>query len=398
MALVQQPQPTQAVNWVFTYNYGAAGQPSLEDATSFWDGLKTKCSYAVVGYETAPSSGQLHLQGFCQLKKRARITELKKLVGGLTVHWEVMRGTPEQNVNYCKGLSEGKTENLWEEVGEAPTSIDPGERERDRYKKARVHAANGDFNLIDDQIYICHLGNVRKIHEEAQAAPSNLEPGTRMWWFWGPPRSGKSREARDRLGDAATWYYKGANKWWDNYISGQPVLLDDLGLENGKVLVNHLKQWLDIYAFGAEVKGGRRYIRPSMIYITSNYHPWDIWGGSADYDPIMARLRVRYFSKCGELPPPRGPSVGGVITTMNVPHQLPEANGRNGSTAISGEVVPTSEVPVAQIVSVIDLADSDDESDETSVHSCGSGDLTGIGTDCGCGDGVCIAVPTIERQ
>ena len=51
-------------------------------------------------------------------------------------------------------------------------------------------------------------------------------------------------------------YLKLATKWWDGYQSEESVVLDDLGHEVAKCLVNHLKLWAEEnYNHPGEIKG-----------------------------------------------------------------------------------------------------------------------------------------------
>nr|AZL93964.1 assistant replication initiation protein [Banana bunchy top virus] len=82
--------------WCFTLNYSSAAE--RED---FLSRLKEEdVHYAVVGDEVAPSSGQKHLQGYLSLKKGIRLGGLKKRYSS-KAHWEIARGTDEQNRGYC---------------------------------------------------------------------------------------------------------------------------------------------------------------------------------------------------------------------------------------------------------------------------------------------------------
>lgn len=44
--------------------------------------------------------GTPHLQGYLELRKRTRLTQLKRLLPP-QIHWEGAKGTPEENVDYC---------------------------------------------------------------------------------------------------------------------------------------------------------------------------------------------------------------------------------------------------------------------------------------------------------
>ena len=54
--------------------------------------------YLIYGREVG-DEGTPHLQGYVQLKKITRLTGMKKLHP--TAHWEVAKGTEEQNRTYC---------------------------------------------------------------------------------------------------------------------------------------------------------------------------------------------------------------------------------------------------------------------------------------------------------
>jgi hypothetical protein len=322
--------------WCFTYNYGgvsASGeaQPPREAVERFVDALCTKSNYCVGGYESAPNTGQLHLQGYCQLAKPYRLSELSKLPDGGTVHWEPSRSDEETNRNYCLGLCEKKGNQLNVdsfEFGELRIA-NPGAREKRRWDVALTSAKQGRFEDIDPQIMVCQFGNLHRIADQFAAKPVDLPPGTKMRWYWGDTGTGKSRTARAELAEMGAFYIKTHNKWWDHYVQGQNVLMDDLGLDVGKHLHDFLKQWADIYVFACEYKGGIRQLRPPLIIVTSNFHPYEIWGGTKDYDPIMRRLTLRYFSRNGESPP-----------TYEAGFNLPdESSGDPGAQSLLGTCV-----------------------------------------------------------
>lgn len=92
-------------------------------------------------------------------------------------------------------------------------------------------------------ILIKHYNSLHRIYKD-NFKLKKREHAKKCYWYWGPPRSGKSRKARSQ-----PHYLKLANKWWDNYKPNDPdhsvVVLDDLGKDKGKALGDHLKLWAD---------------------------------------------------------------------------------------------------------------------------------------------------------
>jgi len=97
-----QPQPSReptrdpramAKRWVFTLNN------PLPDETLD----ESDIQYLICGDEVG-ENGTPHYQGFVVFKKQQRLSSLKKMLP--RAHWEVARGTDEQNVIYCS--KEGK--------------------------------------------------------------------------------------------------------------------------------------------------------------------------------------------------------------------------------------------------------------------------------------------------
>lgn len=92
-------QPCRRKFYCFTlFNY-----EGIENTVKHF--LEEKCCKWTVGYEVCPSTGRPHLQGFFELKKTARISELQ----GKGIVWsrlEACLGSEEQNKDYC--TKEGK--------------------------------------------------------------------------------------------------------------------------------------------------------------------------------------------------------------------------------------------------------------------------------------------------
>jgi hypothetical protein len=87
-------------------------------------------------------------------------------------------------------------------------------------------------------------------------------------------------------------YLKNANKWWDGYNDHDQVLIDDLGHE-AEFLVSYLKLWTDKYPFRPEIKQATLPpIRPRRFFVTSNYHPRELFKRQVDCDAICRRFKI----------------------------------------------------------------------------------------------------------
>ena len=238
-------------------------------------------SYGVCGEETG-AEGTVHLQGYVRFDTQRTFGAVSTFLP--RAHLEAAKGTPAQNYAYC--TKDGNI--VWEE-GEFP--LEGGACEKKRWADAKQLAINGDFDLIDPQIFFCHYSTMKRIYKDHQAKPADAE-GVTGEWYYGPSGAGKSRDARENYPGS---YLKMCNKWWDGYQGEDTVIIDDFD-KSHSVLAHHLKIWADRYAFIAEMKGEALQIRPSKIIITSQYRPDQIWEDEETLDAIGRRFTLTKFS------------------------------------------------------------------------------------------------------
>lgn len=84
--------PRNAKNWCMT-SYEFIDPADLYDSTTM--------AYIVSGLEVCPTTQRNHYQAFVQMRKKHRMSALKKHFGS-AVHFEEMRGTAEEAAIYCK--------------------------------------------------------------------------------------------------------------------------------------------------------------------------------------------------------------------------------------------------------------------------------------------------------
>lgn len=115
-------QGLQIANWCFTIYPDSIGSDDL--VLDVMNRIGEDSKWAIFGAETCPTTKRLHFQCYTILKKRARLTELAKRYHR-TIHWEIARGSPSQNWDYCT-----KEDKHPIEFGNRPEFDNNGEREK----------------------------------------------------------------------------------------------------------------------------------------------------------------------------------------------------------------------------------------------------------------------------
>lgn len=255
--------------WCFTLNNPQQGETIPQDVYD----------YCVVGNEVG-EEGTPHFQGYVIFKKPMLLTGVKKIL--TRAHWEVAKGTPQQNFDYCS--KDGDFEERG--VRPAPKTAMATLAKKQNYDAAVALAKQQKIYDVDSGMLLRHMAALKAISRDhpPELADNDYLCGE---WFVGPPGTGKSRAAR--------WLYpkafpKPCNKWWDGYQHEEFVIIDDFDM-NHHVLGHHLKIWADHYPFTAEIKGTSIRIRPAIICVTSNYTPEEIFSS----DPVLcAAIKRRY--------------------------------------------------------------------------------------------------------
>jgi len=238
---------SRARGWCFTLN----GPTGLEDYS------QCGAEYAVVGLETAPTTGQVHHQGYMYFKQPVRFSAMQTKVPG--AHLEVAKGTGVQNRVYCS------KEAVFYEAGVCPIA-----GKRTDLDEVR--------DLVNDGASMADICAVATSYQSLRAGqlllsvvetPRTTKP--RVVWYWGATGCGKSRRAFEEYPDA--WVSSGNLQWFDGYDGHAAVILDDW--RDHHAPLSTMLRLLDRYPYRVPYKGGFRQWKPDVIVITSNRAPTD---------------------------------------------------------------------------------------------------------------------------
>lgn len=261
--------------WVGTWN----NYP--DDWESTFEKCQGEASFYVVGQEIGEEKHTPHLQFWIEFKEKQSFKQMK---GYFPKAWLAARkGTPDEAYNYCT------KDEVFTEWGKRPAQ---GKR--------------NDFIEIRDAIREDPTYDVME-HAPAMIAryPKFVEMlidqslGERNWqmevyWFHGPPGSGKTREAYDEAKRLGPVYSKTAsNQWWNGYVGQENVIIDDW--REGNWPFGELLRVLDRYPHQVQKKGSAIQLVAKRIWITCPDRPENVCGGEDALQLIRRITKIVKF-------------------------------------------------------------------------------------------------------
>lgn len=272
---------SQSKYWCFTLNNYKPNDVLLLRQLGRRDEVVT---YLVFGREgrTTPA-GTPHLQGYVELRRRLRLSQLKVLIGQ-RAHFERRRGTGKEAADYCK------KEGDFEEYGTAPTGKDGDRGRRSDLEDIRQQITNGAGNLEIAETNFSQWCFHRKAFQEYRLLRSERSTrDVKVFSLVGEPGVGKTRLVFHL--HPGVWSCPSTDlRWFDGYSGESTVLFDDYrGGADGSFLL----RVLDRYPLQVPIKGGFVAWIPTRIYITSNLAA--PYGHDDIQKPVQRRINNEFF-------------------------------------------------------------------------------------------------------
>jgi len=266
--------------WSFTYILPDGDDP--EAICASW--ADTPCvGYLVAQLERAPTTGQLHIQGYFELTERKSMFQIKQQFETNSIHLERSRGTWEQNKTYCT-KPETREAGPWEFGTHLPQG-----RRSDLGEVAG--ASFSDIARAHPTTWIRYGKGVVALRAAVMDQPRDWPADVHV--FVGPTETGKSRTAHAEGGDSIYVLCDPTGKWWDGYCGQDTVIIDDF---RGEIGFTYLLKLLDRYPMQVQTKGGWTNLSARHWFITSNLPVEDWYGGNIDIAPLRRRItEVRQF-------------------------------------------------------------------------------------------------------
>lgn len=278
---------SRARHWCFTINNPTDSDAELLSAL--------ECVYLVYQKEVG-EDGTPHFQGIVGFDKQLRFNAVKSLLP--RAHLEIARNVPA-SIEYCR-KEEGRLDGPWIR-GTLPKQTQ-GKRSDLAEIQTKILAGTSMRTLSEE-----HFNSVLRYARSIQTLVTLHQPprdfATKVYVFWGPTGTGKTRAAMKFPKVYKTHAIaKNGMLWFDGYdpIDHETVLIDDF---YGGIKWTELLNLTDRYPHLVQSKGGMVQFRAKQIIFTSNTRP-ESWYPKMDFAPFKRRLLTGglfYFPREGEI-------------------------------------------------------------------------------------------------
>jgi len=238
--------------------------------------IKSQIEEYVIAQEDHAETGQ-HIHAFVKYEKK---------VSWAPNRWDL----DTYHGHYVAAKSWKAVQTYCKKDGNFIASIDTESAQQKRAKNNR-DILTGDLTelLESGALAALQLPNAIKARAAYKLLKVPLDQSKcRGIWIYGPPHTGKSHYVHNKV-PKPELFLKAQNKWWDGYTGEENVLIDDFD-KKGECLSHYLKIWSDKWACTGEIKGASIPLNYKTLYITSNYHPREIFD-EKDEDLLSAITR-----------------------------------------------------------------------------------------------------------
>ncbi len=267
----RKKQGSMAKHWCFTDN----SRLEIDEwkTLSLTAGFADKVDYLIVGMEKAPTTGQLHGQGYLKLVKQDRLTGVKKMLTLPAIHLEVKRGTVAQAIAYCE-YKDPKAECKLKDEKDV---FEYGERPKEKGSRTDIQVGidilkgGGGISEIAEtapQLIVKYPSGFVKLASVLKEKTVPLERPVKVYWLWGKTGTGKTHSAMYAEEHPFVMHgYQLEKGYFDNYKGQKTLIIDEFAHQ---CKITYLLSLTDKWKLELNVKYGSTFAEWTTVFVTTN--------------------------------------------------------------------------------------------------------------------------------
>lgn len=241
--------------------------------------------YIKMGREICPDTKREHWQSWVWFNNAKTITQCWQFLEkkfGIHPHVEPLRGTPEQNEDYC---DKGKDTYSW---GTMPAQGQRGDLESMCQLIEDGSITVDQITRLYPRIYHQYGRTLHRVEDLCMRDRHRTEM-TEAVWYYGPTAVGKSHIAFQGFKNATHYVWKNDHDWQDGYTGQETVIINDF---RGHIPYNELLQLIDKWPFTVNRRGREPMpFTSKYVIITSSLRPEEVYHRRDEEDKIEQLLR-----------------------------------------------------------------------------------------------------------
>lgn len=271
---------TRSRAWCFTI-YPGQGQE-----TEFKIEIDEVIRFAVYQIEITPKTDRIHIQGYVQFHSPKTLEQVKTIIG--EGHYEIPRGTVDDNIKYCSKYKSRMPDTSYTMVG---TPLKQGQRRDLEAMYDLVKEGEDDYGIMEAMpaTYMRFFRSVDRVRSVLDGITAKKFRKLTIFTIIGKPGIGKTRCVYDKYGfdDVYSLPSSDGTDWFNGYTGQKVLLIDDF---YGRIRYGYLLKLLDGYPIQIQTKGGFAWALWETVIITSNSPVENWYTGVSDITALKRRI------------------------------------------------------------------------------------------------------------
>jgi len=229
---------------------------------------ETHMNYIIWGRETAPTTGQQHLQGYVRFKNRKYFNFVKRALPD-GAHIEPAEYSEKHNRDYCSKEGQFTEHGTYEEEAGQQGKRTDLEKVVQTIKSGATLAQVIDAHPTE---WIKFHAGIASLHSALKAPPPTIRETT-VTILWGPTGVGKTHRVRTKYPGGCM--IKAGRDPWASYTSQEVIVFDEF--DYNRWTIQDMNMYCDKWTCELDCRYANKQAYWTKVFILANTNPFEWW-------------------------------------------------------------------------------------------------------------------------